>query len=261
MEAVEEKRRSIPLIGTIVFHGLLFLLFIIVVFHTPNPPYPEASGFGVEVALGTSDEGMGDSPGEPTPAKKSASAPTQNNSKDKSATGDTKPTVSQDVEDNPYVGESKKKKADKPRVSNPAAEYKKSNKDKSGGKGITGKPGYQGKPNGDPNSNNYNGPGGNGPGGDGPGGNGTSYNLGSRRATHKEFPDIKNINERAVVVVNIWVDREGNVIRAERGLGTLSANPFYINKAIEAAKKVKWEPSSEAPETQLGKIKYVFSPE
>ncbi len=260
MEAAVKKNRALPFLGTLVFHAALFLIFFLIVFHTPIPPYPEGNGFGVEVALGTSDEGMGDTPGEPSPAKKSTTAPSKSSSKDKSATGTKDAVMSQDVEDNPYLGESKKKKnIEKPKVSNPAAEYKKSSKDKSGGKGITGTPGYQGNPNGNPNSNNYNGmP---GTGGDGPGGDGNSYMLGNRRALKKEVPDVKNINERAIVVVNIWVDRDGNVTRAERGLGTLSANPFYINKAIEAAKKVKWEASADAPELQLGKIKYVFSPE
>ncbi len=260
MEATIKKNRVTPMFGTLIFHALLFLIFFFIVFHTPLPPYPEASGFGVEVALGTSDEGMGDTPGEPAPSKKSVATPTKNTSKDKSGTSNEKPVLSQDTEDNPYLGDSKKKKAtEKLKISNPAAEYKKSPKDKSGGKGITGTPGYQGNPNGNPNSNNYNGiP---GTGGDGPGGDGNSYVLGNRRALNKEIPDVKNINERAIVVVNIWVDRNGNVTRAERGLGTLSANPFYINKAIEAAKKVKWEASADAPDLQLGKIKYLFSPE
>jgi hypothetical protein len=259
MVVAEKKNRITPFLGTLIFHTILFLIFYLVVFHTPIPPYPEQSGFGVEVALGTSDEGMGNTPGEPAPSKKAVAAPSKSTSKDKSSTNTENPVASQNTEDNPYLGESKKQKQEKPRTSNPAAEYKKSPKDNSGGKGITGTPGYQGNPNGNPNSNNYNGQ--PGTGGDGPGGDGNSYQLGSRRAVHKEIPDVKNINERAVVVVNIWVDRDGIVTRAERGLGTLSANPFYINKAIEAAKKVKWEASPSAPELQLGKIKYVFSPE
>src|ERR1035438_9384751 len=172
MVVAEKKNRTIPFLGTLLFHALLFLLFYFVVFHTPIPPYPDQAGFGVEVALGTSDEGMGDNPGEPAPSKKTTiAAPSKSTTKDKSGTSNEKPVLSQDTEDNPYLGENKKKKKEKPRTSNPAAEYKKSPKDNtSGGKGITGTPGYQGNPNGNPNSNNYNGmP---GTGGDGPGGDG-----------------------------------------------------------------------------------------
>jgi|ERR1035437_1227573 hypothetical protein len=249
MEAAVKERRSIPFIGTVIVHGILFLIFIFIVFHTPIPPYPETSGFGVEVALGTSDEGMGDTPGEPANSSKSASA--SSSAKDKSQ-NNTKPILSEDNE-NVYLGDNKKKGGDKQKSSNPNAEYKKGG-DKSGGKGITNKPGYQGNPNGNPNSNNYNGE-------PGDGGDGTSFTLGNRKTVHKEFPDVQNINEKAIVVINIWVDKQGNVTRAERGLGTRSANPFYINKAIDAALKVKWEPKSDAPELQMGKIKYVFSPE
>ena len=248
MEAVQE-RRSIPFIGTLIIHGIVFLIFIFIVFHTPIPPYPDTAGFGVEVALGTSDEGMGDTPGEPANSSKSPAAST--NSKDKSQ-NNNKAVLSED-NDNVYLGDNKKKGGDKQKSSNPNAEYKKG-ADKSGGRGITKTPGWQGKPGGDPNSNNYNGE-------PGPGGDGTSFMLGNRRTVHKEFPDLANINEKAIVVVNIWVDKQGNVTRAERGLGTRCSDPTYITKAIDAALKVKWDPKSDAPESQMGKIKYVFSPE
>jgi hypothetical protein len=49
--------------GTLLFHGLLLLLFIVIVFHTPIPPWPEegggGGGNGLEINLGTSNEGMG----------------------------------------------------------------------------------------------------------------------------------------------------------------------------------------------------------
>jgi hypothetical protein len=46
--------------GTILFHALLFLLFILIVFKTPIPPFPETGGNGIEVNFGTSEDGMGD---------------------------------------------------------------------------------------------------------------------------------------------------------------------------------------------------------
>src|ERR1035438_6289559 len=114
MVVAEKKNRVTPFLGTLIFHTILFLIFYFIVFHTPIPPYPDQAGFGVEVALGTSDEGMGDNPGEPAPSKKTVATPTKSPSKDKSGTSNDKPVLSQDVEDNPYLGESKKKKQEKP---------------------------------------------------------------------------------------------------------------------------------------------------
>ena len=48
--------------GTLLFHGLLILLFILFIFHTPIPPWPEegggGGGSGLEINLGNSDDGM-----------------------------------------------------------------------------------------------------------------------------------------------------------------------------------------------------------
>src|ERR1017187_9264238 len=120
MEAVRENR-TIPMIGTVIVHGILFLIFLFIVFQTPIPPYPDAAGFGVEVALGTSDEGMGNTPGEPANSSKSAAA--SNNSKDKSQ-NNSKGVLSED-NDNVYLGENKKQGSTPQKSSNPNAEYKK----------------------------------------------------------------------------------------------------------------------------------------
>ena len=55
MESKKDKYKGI--IGTVLFHGALLLLLIILGFSTPLPLPGEG---GVEVNLGTSDEGQGD---------------------------------------------------------------------------------------------------------------------------------------------------------------------------------------------------------
>jgi hypothetical protein len=58
----------------------------------------------------------------------------------------------------------------------------------------------------------------------------------------------------------LWVDRNGNVTRAEAGdRGTTNAAKCLATQAVIAAKKTKWQPSENAAETQVGRIIYNFS--
>jgi len=133
--------------------------------------------------------------------------------------------------------------------------------DKSGGN--------KGKTNGDPNSTSYDGNGkndGNGLGkgdkygnstyGDGTGigtGKGSSWGLKGRKlATASQ--KVQDCNEYGIVVVKIYVNKQGNVIRAERAQGTTNTDPCLVNPAIATAKSFKWQADNNAPETQIGFI-------
>ena len=53
------KRRGIAFTATVLFHGLLILMFILWKLITPIPPFPEAGGGGgMTVDLGYSDVGQ-----------------------------------------------------------------------------------------------------------------------------------------------------------------------------------------------------------
>ena len=60
----QAKDHLLGLAGTLLFHGLLVVLFLTLVFTTPIPPWPEegggGGGSGLEINLGTGDEGMND---------------------------------------------------------------------------------------------------------------------------------------------------------------------------------------------------------
>ena len=68
MEQTDKKKRLqnqlLGISGTLLFHGLLIFLFIVIIFHTPIPPWPEegggGGGNGLEINLGNSDDGMGE---------------------------------------------------------------------------------------------------------------------------------------------------------------------------------------------------------
>jgi TonB family protein len=102
-----------------------------------------------------------------------------------------------------------------------------------------------------------NGPG-NGPGsGPGNGGMNSSYSLSGRSMSRK--PSInENAPEEGVVVVDIWVDKDGNVTKAvaNPALSTSSSAQLY-KLAESAAKKAKF--STSAQNEQKGTIKITFT--
>ena len=94
-------------------------------------------------------------------------------------------------------------------------------------------------------------------GNDGLGGDG-NYLLKGRRALSKPVkkPDC---NEEGVVVVRIEVDSHGNVIKAEPGVkGTSNHSPCLLEPAKKAALATKWNPDGNAPNKQVGLIRYKF---
>ena len=289
MEWSNEKTYGI--IGTIVFHVALILLFLVLAFRTPLPLPGEE---GVEVNLGFSNQGMGRKP--QTKAPKTAPAPkkvvqaapkqeasssndvkedllTQNteeapalpvdNKKDKKKKEDTqkakeevkgaeKAKPKDEVVEEQKPQEAEEVVEEKPKV-NKRALYKgpsSNNKEGGGNEGNTGQPGNQGQKNGILDAKKYVGAGGLG--------NGISFNLGGRGA--KNIPKPKYTSqEQGRVVVTIWVDQEGNVIRAKAGgKGTNVTDQSLWNMAVEAAKKAKFATDPNAPSTQKGTITYNF---
>ena len=137
----------------------------------------------------------------------------------------------------------------KPTV-NQRALFKGPNKSQDGGsEGITGQPGDQGNPNGMKDVKKYDGQGGQG--------NGPGYSLGGRGAKSLQRPST-DFPEEGHVVVAIWVDREGNVVRAEIAKGTDVTNKEMHDMALEAARRSKFSPDPTAPEEQKGSITYTF---
>lgn len=95
------------------------------------------------------------------------------------------------------------------------------------------------------------------PSGVGQGGVGVS--LSGRRALSLPKPQ-DNSQEVGKVVIAIKVDRNGNVIEATyTSAGSTTANANLRRKAIEAAKKSKFNVSYDSPEVQSGTLSYTYS--
>jgi hypothetical protein len=293
----ENTNKPLALFLTLLYHGILLLVFFLVIFKTPIPPYPTVGGGGgLEVNFGTSANGMGSvQPEQYIPID--IKIMEQQAGKASAITSKDEQILTQDIEEAPELKSAieakKKKKTEKHTVEpenqsrdvikindpvvNPLAMYKK--KPKGASEGITGKPGDQGNPNGTMYSKNYTGEGGSGGGtgggigtGDGTGigsgsgpGTGTlkgiSFSLHGRKQRFLPKPPSVSLQHQEVVVVKIWVDRSGEVTRVNVGEpGTTASDQRLYKLAEEYALKSKFDSNPQAKEVQVGTITYVFTP-
>lgn len=89
-------------------------------------------------------------------------------------------------------------------------------------------------------------------------GSGNGYNLNGRKAIVKPSPEYK-CNEQGKVMVQIVVDKSGNVLETNTGVkGTTNMSKCLLDACKEAALKSKWQPDENAPERQIGTIIYNF---
>lgn len=228
-------------------------------------PLPLPAEGGVEVNLGNSDDGMGlvqppdlvaSSQASPPPPAESgeedllteeteeapAIEPKKNPKPTPVEKTEPKPTIkSEPVPPTPTVD---------PRALFPGKGTGNSKTGQGGNEGITGKPGDQGKPTGDPNATGYTGTGGSG--------GGVSFDLGGRSSKQLPRPST-NFSEEGTVVVTIFVSRSGTVTRAIAGAkGTTTASTRLRQLAEQAAKLAKFSAKDDAPEEQKGTITYIF---
>jgi len=111
--------------------------------------------------------------------------------------------------------------------------------------------GDKGNDNGDPNAPDYYTNPGNGSGG--------NYDLTGRLVLRRVQP-VYSCGKEGIVVVSIKVDRSGKVISATPGVkGSTTTDTCLLNRAKEAALKTKWQAAANAPEKQIGKIRYNYS--
>jgi len=265
----EKKNKVKATFGTIIFHILLIVALIFLGLSTPLPLPGEE---GVEVNLGSSNEGMGNKQAEaPAPTIVPKPQPVvEEQVKDD--------IITQDIEEAPVIEEKKEKKKEeevkkeeeKPIIEEKTEEkveevpepepepvvdqrslYKgKSQSDEGSDEGITGQPGDQGKENGDPDVDNYDGLGG--------AGDGVSFSLGGRGAKHLPKPTY-NSPEQGKVVVTIWVNKEGKVVKALAGAKGTNINDLKLrDQAYKAALASVFQADPNAPDVQKGTITYNF---
>lgn len=267
----EHRRKSILITAGI--HALLILLLILLKMIPPIPP-PEEEG--IMINFGTSDQGTGTvQPQEVTTDKNTteANAPHNEQPREQAAVKENQPVKTQDVEETPRITKEKTKtevKKDSPKPveqpkkveepkPDPNALYKgkknQPSQGSSGSEGTTGKPGDQGSPDGDPNSSSHT--------GSGKGNDGLKFDLAGRGWRMKPPIDDRS-QETGRVVINIKVDKEGNVISATGpGKGSTTQSLNLYQKSRDAALKAKFSPClrADCAEEQNGTITFIFSVE
>lgn len=245
------KNKVISGVSTAVIMLLVALVLISFGYDPPDPPIPEE---GVEVNLGDSDFGRGD---DPQPKVSSATPSfTPPPARDNLATQVTEPTPSLNATQNPSTtvapqptDQPKTEEPKTPEINTRALFSGNRNKNTgSGSQGVSEGNGDQGKPNGTLTSTNY----------DGNGGGNGNYSLAGRTKVHIPLPSYKS-NVQGRVIIQIWVNRDGKVTRAEfQPKGSSTTNGNLVNKAREAALKASFNPDPSAPEEQKGTITYLF---
>jgi protein TonB len=259
----KDKRKG--LITTLIAHLVLFLVFLFfgLTYYEPKPEE------GILINFGYADNGSGQTTENGSPTTTTEASAQTSQAEQQSPTQTQNPVQTQDVVDAPSI--EAQEKSGNPDENKPKEEPKEEQKPsselsdllnqvqntKNGGEGDGDEPGDQGDPTGDPNSPNRTG--GGGGGGDG------NYMLGSRRALEKPKPEYECGTDEGRVVVKIYVDRNGKVIRASAGVqipggkGSTTTSACLYAKAKAAALNTKWEADPGATAQQVGYIIYSFA--
>lgn len=267
MSFLKTKHEKKSFTITVVIHVVLILLLFIFGLKYLDPPLEQ----GIAVNFGTTDYGSGDV----QPLEKIQSSPTQSTPQEQMQPESEikEEVVTQEAEDAPVIKkEEKPKETTAPAKEQPKVQPKaeptpdKSTSDalsslinapKNDGKSQSGegddnKAGDKGSPDGDPNASSYYGM---GKGLDGDG----NYLLGGRRAINKRII-VQDCNQEGTVVVDITVDRNGNVTSAVPGVsGTTNNSKCLTDPAKRAALETKFNSDPKAPSGQRGQIIYRFS--
>ncbi|MBC5839522.1 energy transducer TonB [Flavobacterium muglaense] len=261
MKYIETEEEKKSFVITSVLFVLMFILFFYLGLTSLDPP-PEN---GIAINFGTSETGSGDV--QPTEPIQSAPQPT---AAQQAATSDDE-VMAQDVEDAPVMKPVKKAQPTKQIATEPVKPKAKENPTPSkstsdalaslingpksdgkarGGEGNDNTAGDKGSLNGDPYANSYY--------GSGSGtGNGSGWGLNGRSISTRG-KEVQKCNEFGTVVVQITVNRNGNVVAAKYTKGTTNTNPCLVEPALATARKYRWQPDSNAPETQIGFITVNF---
>ncbi|MBV7531529.1 hypothetical protein [Chitinophaga sp. sic0106] len=292
-------KKNLQALGvTVGVHALLLVALLFAGFSAP-PPLPNQD-LGMEVNLGTSDDGMGDvQPLDPNPPAAETPAPAQqpevqqpapdadapqdiatDNDADAPEVKKPEKPVTKPPKELPKKLEPKPEKpvkkpaAEAPAKPAPAAPAPKpkavfggvaSNNSAHSGNGANGSnnstgEGNTGKP-GDRGQINGD-PNAKGyTGGGGLGGGRSDFQLKGRSLVGR--PSVTyDSNESGYVAINIKVDKQGNVIAANYSMsGSTISNDNLISIAKRAALQIKYNASQDAPEVQFGLIRFYFKAE
>ena len=250
----KDKHKLYGILATVAFHAIAVVLLFNLCFRTPLPLPGEA---GVEVNLGMYAEAMSQQDDMTTSQQVEE---IESQQVEESTSEDVEEEILSEDENIPSIEEVEETEEveeiveevveEKPVVNQRALFQVNKKKQETPSEGSSNEVvGEQGSPNGLKDIERYVGHGGSG---DGP-----SYDLGGRGAKSISSPS-KDISEEATIVVDIWVDKEGRVQRAEIGKGTTTTNSDMRASALQAARNSVFVKDDKAADLQKGTITYNF---
>lgn len=138
------------------------------------------------------------------------------------------------------------------------------------GQGNTRPGGNQGDPNGSMNGGNGTGGSGGGTGGGNGTGSGQGSGSGSSIGGNHTLTGRSMLNKPALVnastatgtiKIRVAVDKSGNVLSADyTSQGSTTTDTYLVNLSINAAKKIKFSPSSTSADEQFGVVTFNYTP-
>ena len=257
------------LTGTILFHGMLFILLLYLAFRTPLPLPAEQ---GILVDFGNSNTGFGNFEprmSDPAPVQTQPTPPQTSRQSEQILTQDVEETVAvpsrtnerpAERQSNTPPAETRVTSTETPPVEQPkpvertvdARAMYPGRGDPSStatSQGEAGGQGNQGVPTGAPDVHVY------GQGGDAAG---NKWGLANRGLVGRLPLPAYNVQEDGTVVVEITVDKNGNVTQARPGVrGTTTLNKTLWDAAERAARQAKFTTNPNVVE-QTGMITYIF---
>lgn len=251
----KKEKRNKGIIFTLAFYIMTLIILIFSGFTTPLP-LPEEEGIMID--FGDSETGLGlEEPQQSKTIVKPVEVPVQKESNmtqdyEESATTVPEVKVEEKVTKKVEVKEEPKEVIEEEKV-DPLALYQNTadnSSNNSESEGVAGGKGNQGRPDGDPNSNQYT--------GNGSGQGGVGYSLRGRKPKGLPKPAYTS-NEQGIVVVKIVVNREGKVVSAIPGVkGSTTLDSALLSAAKQAALNTKFDKKTSAPSKQTGTITYHF---
>ena len=259
MELIKNKNKRQSFIASVIFHALLMIVFVFYGLSMPDP-MPEEIALSVQLDLGNTDMGSGDEQPQSTEEPEEVEPKEQEVVEEVTSTPD--PIATQDEPSSYEVvkpieqqkPKEQPKEKPKPELDSRLKNVIKSNpfqsaKDNtSEGQGSSNQAGDHGKPDGVDGGTSLTG---------GPN-KGVRGNLAGR--SFQGAPRIQSdLQESGKIVINIIVDRQGNVVRATPGgRGTTITNAALTARVLESARKAKFSPSENAATEQPGTLEYIF---
>jgi outer membrane biosynthesis protein TonB len=250
------KKRSFG-VTTAIFVLLFIWFFLYILKDDPNIPAVYETG-EIAINFGTSNVGQGKvQPKEPiktapTPASAQTSKAAAQNITTQTTkaapvikSSESKSTITSNDAVKPKAVEAPKPSKSTSDALSSLINGPKSDGKAAGGDGDDNQAGDKGSLDGDSYASAYFGSGG--------GKSGGGWGLKGRQLSNSGKV-VQNCNESGTVVVQITVNRSGNVIDARYTKGTTNTNPCLVNPAIATANKYKWQSDPKAPETQVGFI-------